>query len=126
MKNTHTLITGISAALFLVFASSVQAQPAAGMGMGPVNSGGGMGPGNGRGHGFSFDSNNTRGWALMTTEERAAHREKMLSAKNYDDCKIIQDEQHEAMIERAKQQGKTLPTPRQNGCDRMKAQGFFK
>lgn len=62
----------------------------------------------------------------MTPEERATHRDKMLSAKNYDECKAIQDEQHKAMIERAKQQGKTAPTPRQNGCDRMKAQGFFK
>ena len=126
MKNTYTFIASMSAALFLVFASSAQAQPAAGMGVGPGNSGSGMGPGNGRGQGYSFDSNNTRGWSLMTAEERSAHRDKMLSAKTYDECKTIQEEQHKAMIERAKQQGKTLPTPRQNGCDRMKAQGFFK
>jgi hypothetical protein len=62
----------------------------------------------------------------MTPEERAAHRDKMLSAKTYDECKTVQEEQHKAMIVRAKQQGKALPTPRQNGCDRMKARGFFK
>lgn len=62
----------------------------------------------------------------MTPEERTAHRDKMISAKNYEECKSIQENQHKAMIERAKEQGKTLPTPRQNGCDRMKARGFFK
>jgi hypothetical protein len=126
MKANYTLVAGISAALFLVFASPVQAQPAAGMGMGPGSSGGGMGPGNGRAQGFSFDSNNTRGWSLMTPEEHAAHRDKMLSAKTYDECKTIQEEQHKTMIERAQQQGKTVPMPRQNGCDRMHAGGYFK
>ena len=116
MKKTYTLVASISASLFLIFASLAQAQPPAGAG---------MGPGHGRGQNFSFDGNNTRGWSLMTPEERAAHRDKMLSAKNYDECKAIQNEQHTAMIERAKQQGKSAPTPRQNGCDRMKAQGFF-
>ena len=125
MKNTYAFIASILAALFLVFGSSAQAQPAAGTGMGPGNNGSGMGPGNGRGQSFTFDSNNTRGWSLMTPEERIAHRDKMLSAKNYGECKTIQEEQHKAMIERANQQGKTLPTPRQNGCDRMKARGFF-
>lgn len=79
----------------------------------------------GRGRGFAFNNTNTRGWSLMTAEERVAHRDKMWSAKSYNECKAIQDENHQAMTERAKVQGKTLPTPRWNGCDRMKARGFF-
>jgi hypothetical protein len=100
------------------------AQQGPGMGGGM----GGMGPGNGsgKGMGFTFNRDNTRGWSLMTTEERAAHREKMLAAKTYDECKAVQDEQHKAMAVRAKEKGATLPAARQNGCDRMKARGFFK
>jgi hypothetical protein len=62
----------------------------------------------------------------MTAEERSAHRDKMLAAKTYDECKAMQDEHYKAMEERAKEKGVTLPAPRQNGCDRMKARGLFK
>jgi hypothetical protein len=92
------------------------AQPGPGMG--------GMGPGQGRG--FAFNKGNTTGWSLMTAEERTEHRSKMLTAKSYEECKAIQDEHHKAMEERAKEKGSTLPAPRQNGCDRMKARGLFK
>ena len=30
------------------------------------------------------------------------------------------------MSAKAKEQGKTLPAPRNNGCDRVKARGYFK
>jgi hypothetical protein len=85
-----------------------------------------MGPGGGKGMRFNFDKDNTPGWALMTTEERAAHSGKMRAAKTYDECKAVQDEHHKAMEVRAKEKGVTLPAPRQNGCDRMQARGFFK
>lgn len=49
----------------------------------------------------------------------------MRSAKSYDECKSIQAEHHQLMEQRAKDQGKTLPAPRANACDRMKANGFF-
>lgn len=133
MKNTCTLIASMAAALFLTIGSAAQAQPGPGAGMGAgmgpsygAGPGGGMGQGYGRGRGFAFNNTNTRGWALMTTEERTAHRDRMWSAKSYDECKSIQEENHKTMTERAKEQGKTLPTPRWNGCDRMKARGFFK
>ena len=104
MKSSHTIITSISAALILTFASSVLAQPVEGTGLrpssgystGPENGERGMAPGNGRSRGFSFNSDNTRGWSLMTPEERTAHRDKMISAKNYDECKTIQENQHKA------------------------------
>ena len=135
MKNACTLIASMAAALFLTIGSAANAQPGPGPGMGPGYGAGqgygpgqgGMGPGYyGRGRGFAFNNTNTRGWSLMTAEERTAHRDKMWSAKNYDECKAIQEENHKVMTERAKEQGKTLPTPRGNGCDRMKARGYFK
>lgn len=85
------------------------------------------GPGGGpRGGGFAFDQDNTRGWSLMTPEERNAHREKMMSFKTYDECKAYQDEQHALMEARAREKGKTLPASRANACDHMKARGVLK
>jgi len=114
--------------------ASVLAQPGPGMGpgggMGPGMGpgGGGMGPGMGGGRGMRFDFNksNTPGWSLMTPEERAAHRDKMLAAKTPEECKAVQEEHHKQMEARAKEKGQTLRGPRQNACDRMKARGFYK
>jgi hypothetical protein len=112
-----TLIALLGAAV----AAPTLAQPGPGMGgMGM----GGMGPG--QGSRFAFNKDNTTGWALMTTEERTAHRQKMWSFKTYDECKAYQDEHHKAMEAKAKEQGKTLPAPRNNACDRMKAHGVIK
>lgn len=108
------------------------AQPGPGMGGGGQGGMSGMGPGGGQGQGqgqgmrFAFDKNNTRGWSLMTAEERTAYHDKMLAAKTFDECKAIQLEHHQAMEVRAKEKGTTLMAPRQNACDRMQARGFFK
>jgi len=83
-----------------------------------------MGPGAGKG--MRFNQDNTAGWSLMSAEERSAHQAKMMAAKDYDECKAAQAEHHKLMEARAKEQGKSLPAPRQNGCDKMKARGFFK
>jgi len=138
MKLTHiALLAFLGASL----ATPVFSQPASGQGMGPgsgmgpgqgMGPGAGMGPGQGMGPGaakakrFNFNKDNTPGWKLMSAEERTAHRDKMRGAKTYDECKAVQDEHHKAMEVRAKEKGVTLPTPRNNGCDRMKARGFFK
>lgn len=108
-------LTQIAIALLLgaALSTSALAQPAAGMGAG-------------KGMNFKFNQDNTRGWSLMSAEERAAHRDKMTAAKTHEECKAVQDQQHQAMEMRAKEKGVTLPAPRQNGCDRMKARGFFK
>jgi hypothetical protein len=82
---------------------------------------GGMGPWE-----APLQQDNTPGWSLMTPEERTAHREKMMSAKTFDECKAAQEEHHKQMEARAKEKGAKLPAPRQNACDRMKARGFFK
>ena len=100
-----------------------QPGPGNGPGMGP---GAGMGRSGGKAMRFNFNKDNVAGWSLMSAEERTAHRDKMLAAKTYDECKALQEEQHQAMEERAKEKGKSLREPRQNSCERMKARGFFK
>ena len=126
MKLTHiALVAFLGAAVAApVFA---QAGPGGGTGMGPgAGMGGGMGIKSGKTRRFDFNKDNTPGWSLMSTEERTAHRDKMLAAKTYDECKALQDEQHQAMEARAKEKGKTLRGPRRNACDSMKTRGFFK
>lgn len=122
MKLTHlAFVAFLGAAVAApVFA---QAGPGNGPGMGP---GAGMGKGGGRAMRYTFNRDNTPGWSLMSAEERTAYHDKMLAAKSYDECKALQDEQHQAMAARAKEQGKTLRGPRRNACDNMKARGFFK
>ncbi|MFZ4536169.1 hypothetical protein [Propionivibrio sp.] len=127
-----TLVALLGAAL----AAPVQAQPGPGMGGGMgggpgmqnagQGAGQGMGPGAGGGRGMRCNQGNTTGWSLMTPEERTEHQTKMRAVKTYDECKLLQTEHHAAMEVRAKEKGVTLPTPRQNGCDRMKARGFIK
>lgn len=97
--------------LGIALSSSVMAQP---------------GPGGGRGRGMVFNQDNTPGWSLMTTQERASHREKMLSLKTYEECKAFQAEHRSVMEARAKEKGATLRVGPQNGCDRMKARGLIK
>ncbi|MDP2822533.1 MAG: hypothetical protein Q8O52_07620 [Sulfuritalea sp.] len=132
-----TKFTHIALLVFLgaSLAAPVSAQPGSGQGVGPgsgmgpgqgMGPGAGMGPGGGRAMRFSFNKDNTPGWALMSAEERTAHRSSMIAAKSYEECKAAQQEQHKAMEARAKEKGVTLPKPRYNGCDRMKARGFFK
>ena len=121
MKTTQmTMIALLSAALV----APVIAQPGPGMGgMGGMGMGG-MGPG--KGGRYALNQGNTPGWSLMSPEERTAHRDKMWSFKTYDECKTYQAEHHKAMEAKAKEQGKTLPAPRANACDRMKARGQLK
>jgi hypothetical protein len=122
MKTSKLTMIALLGALL---AAPAFAQPGSGMGgMGGMGPGmGGMGPGKGR---MAFNQGNTPGWSLMTTEERTAHQQKMWSFKTFDECKAYQAEHHTAMTAKAKEQGKTLPAPRANACDRMKARGQIK
>lgn len=129
------------ALLGAVFAAPLLAQPGpgwgSGMGMGMGMGGGpGMpnggpgvgrwGPGAGGMRGMGFNQANSGIWSLMTPEERIANQSKMRAVKTYDECKLVQTEQRTLMETRAKEKGLTLPTPRQNGCDNMKARGLIK
>lgn len=123
MKTT-TLLKSISlvALLGAALAAPVLAQPGpgmwGGMGMGMQNGGPGAGP-------MGPGARGMGGAALMTAEERTAMMIKMRAVKTYDECKLLQSEQHKAMEARAKEKGITLPAPRQNRCDMMKARGLI-
>lgn len=126
MKTT-TVLKSISlvALLGAALALPVLAQPGpgmwGGMGLGMQNGGSGagrMGPAT-RGMG------GMGGAALMTAEERTAMMTKMRAVKTYDECKLVQSEQHKTMDARAKEKGVTLPEPRQNRCDMMKSRGLI-
>ena len=87
----------------------------------------GMGMGGGPGmRGMGFNQNSSGVWSLMTPEERTANQIKMRAVKTYDECKLVQTEQRTLMEVRAKEKGVTLPTPRQNACDNLKARGLIK
>lgn len=135
-----TLIALLGAA----FATPLLAQPGPGMGMGggmgmmgmgsmgggPGMQNGGpgygrMGPGAGGMRGMGFNQNNAGVWALMTPEERTANQIKMRAVKTYDECKLVQTEQRTLLETRAKEKGVTLPAPRQNACDNLKARGLI-
>ncbi|WPC66431.1 hypothetical protein SBP18_18430 [Rhodoferax ferrireducens] len=130
MKTT-TILKSISlvAVLGAALAAPVLAQPGPGMwggmgGMGMQNGGPGPGPGPGAGR-MGPGMGDRIGATLMTAEERTAMMIKMRAVKTYDECKLVQDEQHKAMEARAKEKGITLPAPRQNRCDMMKARGLI-
>lgn len=136
MKTSMTLKSIALATVFgAALTATVMAQPGPGMGGGAGPGAGmqGAGPGSGpmgpggRGmRGMRFDKNNTPGWTLMTAEERTAHQAKMRAVKTYDECKLMQAEQHTAMEARAKEKGVTLKAPGRNGCDVAKARGLIK
>ena len=129
MKTATTFkFIAIATTLAVVLSASVLAQsaPASAPGMGAGPGAGKMAPGAGGMRGMRMNQNNTAGWTLMTAEERTAMQTKMHAVKTYDDCKLLQTEHHTAMEARAKEKGVTLNTPRQNGCDRMKARGMIK
>lgn len=75
---------------------------------------------------YGWTRDNTLGWTLMTTQERAEHQAKMRAVKTYEECQTLQNEHHQAMEARAKEKGITLRPPRRNGCDIMKERGILK
>lgn len=85
------------------------------------------GPGGGKGQGWSFGTGNTPGWTMMSDVERVEHRNKMMSFRNYAECRTYLEGHHRAMEARAKEQGKSLrAAPGSNLCDRMKRAGRLK
>jgi hypothetical protein len=62
------------------------------------------------------DSSNTRGWQIMTPEERIAHQAKIRSFNDYSACRAYQADHHRRMEDRARQQGRTLVTEQRDAC----------
>ena len=59
------------------------------------------------------------GSQLMTQQERNEHRLKMQSAKTAEEREAVRSQHHQQMVERARQQGVTLPeTPPDRGAGR--------
>ena len=83
----------------------------------------GMGGGQGR---FAWNQDVTKGWTLMSEQERVDWNTKMRAVTTYDECKTVQAEHHQLMEVRAQEKGVKLAPPRQNGCDMMKSRGFIK
>lgn len=112
---TAALAWAGSAALAQQGASAASgASPSAprGMGMGP-----GMGPGPHGRWGTDF----TTGWSMMSPQEREEHQAKMRSITTYEECKSYRAQHHQQMIERAKQQGASVPAqPRHDACANFK------
>ena len=62
----------------------------------------------------------------MTQDEWVTHRDQMLAAGSYEECRSIQAAFHQTMAERAKSQGIELPQePRGNMCERLNSRGYF-
>lgn len=72
---------------------------------------------NSGGQGHRWNGQDTPGWSMMGREERDAHRARMSSFQNREECRAYLDEHHQAMSERAKQTGKPVPgSPRHDAC----------
>ncbi|WP_374245634.1 hypothetical protein [Zoogloea sp.] len=128
----HSLLL---AAASLLTGSLAWAQPGPGMGGGM---GSGMGPGAGPANrpcmaagqarptpqpmpqcNWRANRRNTPGLALMTPEERSAHRDRMRGMQSREECLAYLTEHHAQMAERAKAKGQTLPEPRARMCERL-------
>lgn len=140
MKSTASFkVMAIVALLGAALAAPVMAQGGPGMGWGGGwgggpgmwNSGPGAGYGGGMGHGgrggrgMMNNQNGVPAWTLMTSEERTAFQIKMREVKTYDECKVVQTDHRNVMEARAKEKGVTIFTPRQFGCDNLKARGVI-
>jgi hypothetical protein len=106
------------AVLLSLGAATAMAQLGAGIGTGTRQ---GMGGGMGLSTGWVVSQESTPGFALMTAEERIAHREKVRSMKNYEECKTYMDDHQNKMEARAKERGSALQVIRADPCENMKA-----
>lgn len=95
------------------------AMAASGPGAGPRAGAGphaGMGPGVRHGH-ARWGHGITPGWALMSPQEREAHRQRMRAMTSHDECKSYQSQHHQQMAARAKERGgRPMAAPRRDGC----------
>lgn len=129
----------VGVALFVLFGALVstavwaQSTPntppcaqASGVCPGSGNNAMGRGTGGGRHHGHGQQGRGGRGADLMTPEEHAAQQAKMREVKTVDECQKLQTEHRKLLEQRAKEKGVTLPAPRRDMCENMKARGLIK
>lgn len=66
------------------------------------------------------DERNTRGWDLMTPQERIDHQARVRGFTDYQSCQAYRTQHHGLMVKRARQRGLTLPESGRDFCDRLK------
>jgi len=66
---------------------------------------------------------NTRGWQLMTPEERVEHQARIRSFRTDLECRDYQTRHHQLMKERARQLGAELPPAGRDFCRHLQATG---
>ncbi|MGB0128163.1 MAG: hypothetical protein WBP72_11035 [Rhodocyclaceae bacterium] len=115
---TRLKTPALIAVLLSLGATTAMAQLGAGIGPGTRQ---GMGGGIGLSVVWVVSQENTPGYALMTAEERNAHRDQMRSVKSYEECKTYMDDHHRKMQARAKERGSALQVMRADPCRNMKA-----
>ena len=64
---------------------------------------------------------NTRGWQLMSPEERIEHQAKVRGFTRYEDCRAYQIEHHRLMTERAAQAGLELTEGGRDFCGHLRS-----
>jgi len=82
-------------------------------------------PTHAKGPRFQFDQENVPGWTLMSSAERAAHHQKLLSFKTVEECQAYMAEHRKKLEARAKERNQTLSTPRFDVCEQMKAKDLL-
>lgn len=65
---------------------------------------------------------NTRGWQLMSPEERIEHQTRIRSFTKLEQCRSYQVGHHQLMEERAKQRGLAMPGGGQDICEHLKTE----
>lgn len=66
------------------------------------------------------DEGNTRGWMLMSPQERIEHQARVRGFTDYDACQAYRAEHHALMVQRARERGLSLPGGHWDFCDRLK------
>lgn len=69
---------------------------------------------------------NTGGWALMTREERRAHRITLQSLKSFEECQAYLQELEDKMLERASERDENYVEPQVHVCVFMQKRGLFR
>lgn len=114
---------GLLVSLCVVTSTLTLAQtPPSGVGPGSAASASGPARGaDGRMQGWHMNKGNTPGWSMMNPAERSEHHQRMMGMKSYEACRAYMDQHHAAMVERAKNQGRTPPAHAQHDpCLRLK------
>lgn len=68
------------------------------------------------------DEDNTRGWDLMSPQERIEHQARVRSFTGYQACSAYRAQHHQEMAERARQRGLNFGGGRRDFCDHLKPQ----